>query len=543
MSVGGKYVTAYTGGSSISGFKNVGNIAVDINPGSGDYSLGNFIGGIMSSYDSTGYVIITDTTTAGVVGRPTGNNTGTVSQANTPTFWVSPTKDDTGFLFLVNRLPARSGQTPFYSSDDASFWLNENGYWTSYPIVAGVWYLDGVSKYAKLLNGATYNENTYTYTLDGINDYAEIVNHGTITPTQITLEVWVNPTDLSYYNHILRLESGLPTYMLVFQPEHGNCIAFGVKTTVGYVEFDVTIDPNDYLNKWTHLVATYESGTMSVYSNGVLIGTTSSQTGDILYDSTNSLLIGSYVAQDGYFYKHEIGRPAIYTTVLNASQVLSNYNTYKPLFSTVLSLDAGNPASYPGTGTVWTDTVGGKIFNLINGPGYDPNNGGKFYFSAAGGQYAICDTSLPSLSNWTIGVWHYYTGNQTGSFPCIVTETYVGGNLNYSLGNNTGNLSSGFFNGGWQTTSTYLLTPGNWYYIVGTYDGNTNKLYVNNTLVASSNYNYSPLTSGAGIRLMERWDSNDYWDGYLATVDIYDEALDSTKVTSIWNSTKSRFGL
>jgi hypothetical protein len=42
---------------------------------------------------------------------------------------------------------------------------------------------------------------------------------------------------------------------------------------------------------------------------------------------------------------------------------------------------------------------------------------------------------------------------------------------------------------------------------------------------------------------MRRWDNMEFWGGYLAKVDIYDEALDSTKITSIWNSTKSRFGL
>jgi hypothetical protein len=208
MSVGGKYVTAYTGGYGISGFRNVGNIAVDTNPGSGDYSLGNFIGGVMSSYDSTGYIIITDTSTAGVVGRTTGNNTGPTSQANTPTFWVSPTKDDAGFLFLVNRLPARSGQEPFTEGLLAATWLRTNGYWTTY-----------------------------------------------VTP--------------------------------------------------------------------------------------------------------------------------------------------------------VLSLDAGNTASYPGSGSTWTDLIGGLTFNLVNNPTYSSSNGGRIQFNPSSGQYAQSSTSLSSLNQWSVGVWHY----------------------------------------------------------------------------------------------------------------------------------------
>jgi hypothetical protein len=232
-----------------------------------------------------------------------------------------------------------------------------------------------------------------------------------------------------------------------------------------------------------------------------------------------------------------------YDNAPDASTGLTTNGYWNSYLIPILSLDAGNPLSYPGTGTVWTDIIGGKTFNLVNGPGYDPSNGGKFYFYAPGGQYAICNTSLPSLSTWTVGVWHYYTGSETGSAPCIVTETFVGGGINYSLGKNNGPFSVGFFNGGWQVTDGYSLTPNNWYFIVGTYDGSTINLYVNNTLVDSTNYVGTPTSSGSGIRLMERWDLSDYWDGYLSIVNIYDKALNPSQITSYWNSTRSRFGL
>jgi hypothetical protein len=215
------------------------------------------------------------------------------------------------------------------------------------------------------------------------------------------------------------------------------------------------------------------------------------------------------------------------------------WNSYSTLTSPVLSLDA---ADYSGSGP-WIDSIGGKSFTLTNSPTWSSSNGGYFNFVSSSSQYAICNTSLPSMSTWTVGVWHYYTGTETGSAPCIVTETFIGGGINYSLGKNNGGFSSGFFNGGWRTTDGYSLTPNNWYYIVGTYDGSTIKLYVNNTLVDSTNYTGTPTTSGAGIRLMERWDLSDYWGGRLAIVDIFDTALDQTEITTIWNSTKTRFGL
>jgi hypothetical protein len=231
-----------------------------------------------------------------------------------------------------------------------------------------------------------------------------------------------------------------------------------------------------------------------------------------------------------------------FTSATGANSWLTDngyWNSYSALTSPILSLDA---ADYSGSGP-WVDSIGGKSFTLTNSPTWSSSNGGYFNFVSSSSQYAICNTSLSSMSNWTVGVWHYYTGSETGSAPCIVTETFIGGGINYSLGKNNGPFSSGFFDGGWRVTDGYSLTPNNWYYIVGTYDGTTNKLYVNNTLVESNNYTGTPTSSGAGIRLMERWDLADYWDGRLAIVDIFNSALSDSEITSRWNATKSRFGL
>jgi len=237
-----------------------------------------------------------------------------------------------------------------------------------------------------------------------------------------------------------------------------------------------------------------------------------------------------------------------FTTAESASIWLTNNGYWSSYVTPSLYLDAGNVSSYPGSGSVWRDLVAGREFNLLNGPTYGPLAGGIINFNASSGQYAECTSSLPDLGNWSVAVWHYYTGNINSSeSPCIVTEYYVGGAINYSLGSlgdNSPYLQSGFWNAGWNTTPAgYTLTPNNWYLIVGTYDGSAVKLYVNNSLVASSNTTTTSLSSNAGIRLMRRWDAGQYWDGLLATVGIYNKALTSGQISNIWNSTKSRFGL
>jgi hypothetical protein len=217
------------------------------------------------------------------------------------------------------------------------------------------------------------------------------------------------------------------------------------------------------------------------------------------------------------------------------------WTSYLPFPSSVLSLDA---ADY--TSGAWIDSVGGKSFTLYNSPTWSSSNGGYFSFNAASAQHAICSSSLPNLNTWSVAVWHYYTGINTGAAPCIVTETFPGNtsNINYSLGNNNTPLSSGFFDGDWRTTSLAgELQQNNWYYIVGTYDGATLKAYVNDSLISSVSYTGTPISSQGGIRLMRRWDLADYWGGRLAKVDIYDEAIGSSQISSIFNTTKSRFGL
>ena len=238
-----------------------------------------------------------------------------------------------------------------------------------------------------------------------------------------------------------------------------------------------------------------------------------------------------------------------FSSATDASVWLTNNGYWNSYPAPVLYLDAGNTASYPGSGTTWTDLIGGKQFNLLNGPGYDPGNGGKIYFYAPGGQYAECNTSLPTLNIWSVGVWHYYTGANVGPSPCIVTEVYPGtnGTINYALGtlnDDSPLLKVGFFTAGWnETTTPYTLTANTWNYIVGTYDGNTIKLYVNNTLIATTNTNTLSYSSNGGIRLMRRWDNGEYWDGYLSTVGIYNKSLTPGQISGIYNTTKSRYGL
>jgi hypothetical protein len=221
-----------------------------------------------------------------------------------------------------------------------------------------------------------------------------------------------------------------------------------------------------------------------------------------------------------------------------------------PLTNQVLSLDAGNPASYPGTGTVWTDTIGSMAFDLINGPTYNSGNGGYIQFTPSSGQYARSYSNLGTLAAWSIEAWHYYDGTNTSSGPNIFTEyQYGGGTINLGLGWGNGSgadneLQAWWYGPGFQGTPSYSLTPGAWYQIVGTFDGTTLNLYVNNTLVRTA---VAPPGGAAnpaiGYGLMTRWDPGGLWGGRLAIVNVYNSALSGAEVTQNFNFYRARFGL
>lgn len=209
-----------------------------------------------------------------------------------------------------------------------------------------------------------------------------------------------------------------------------------------------------------------------------------------------------------------------------------------------LHLDAGNPASYPGSGTTWTDTVSSIPFTLYGSPTYSASNGGYLSFVPGSSQYAQSSAGPGLLSIWTVETWHYYTGTNGGGNPCLLSERFTAGQINYCMGSIDGNFQTGFFNGGWHLTPVYTLTPGNWYHIVGSYDGTDVKLYLNGALVETTNAPGQTVgASNSGTNLMRRWDNEDYWGGGLAIVRIYDADLGLAGVTQNYTANRSRFGL
>ena len=219
----------------------------------------------------------------------------------------------------------------------------------------------------------------------------------------------------------------------------------------------------------------------------------------------------------------------------------------------VLNLDAGNAASYPGSGTTWTDTVGSKVFTLFNGPTYNSANGGYINFVAASSQYGFATSFGSALTQYTVEVWHLFNGTLTGAAPVLFGEgraTYS----NFMMGTTGGRVSplkiqGGFWNGAWQQGTTdpgdYYQPSNGWHQFVNTYDGSEIKFYANNTLrLTKTPSDFTIARSGLGLNIMRRQDAaNNHWGGGVSIVRVYDTALSAADITQNWDANRGRYGL
>ena len=211
-------------------------------------------------------------------------------------------------------------------------------------------------------------------------------------------------------------------------------------------------------------------------------------------------------------------------------------------------LDAGRPGSYSGTGTTWTDLTGGNDATLVNTPTYSTTYGGELTFSKASFEHATL-TNLGNLSTWTVEAWVKFDSAPQTGVNAIVTNQYDGlSNVNFALGSIdplSNQIKTGFFNGAWRMSSGVTVATGQWYHLVGTYDGSTIKLYNNSVSVGSTSYAATP-TSGGEVRIARRWDAsgtdaNNFVDGMIPVVRIYNRALDSLEVLQNFNVHRSRY--
>jgi hypothetical protein len=232
-----------------------------------------------------------------------------------------------------------------------------------------------------------------------------------------------------------------------------------------------------------------------------------------------------------------------YKVTDTSSPAQGDRNTY----GLVVSLDAGNSASYPGSGTTWTDLSGnGNNGTLTNAVGYSASNSGTLTFDGVDDWVNV--GNLGSFYNQgTIAFWmnasvvenwrNPFTTKYNGVNSCIRFEENSSGTFGMLIGDDSGNYGgANYLNSG--------LTANTWYHVVLVWDkvSNNAKGYLNGVGKFNQSQTLWPTTLPA-IAVGNGFSSDRYWLGRISAVSIYNRVLSIDEVQQNFNNLKGRYGL
>ncbi len=229
----------------------------------------------------------------------------------------------------------------------------------------------------------------------------------------------------------------------------------------------------------------------------------------------------------------------------------------------VLNLDAGNSASYAGSGTAWTDLSGfGNNGTLVNGPTYSSADGGSIVFDGVNDFAITTQASSPTLnltSQITLETWIMSTAlasslhadginskgfssdNNSGVYETLLVPF---NSVNYPLFRLRIGSSTPVYN-----PTNIPINLNQIYQFTSTYDGSTMRIYINGIesgpgLAQTGNIEANAQQLTTGVRFCLRGGGADsFFSGRIYINKIYNRALSASEILQNFNDTKSRYGL
>jgi hypothetical protein len=561
-----------TRGFELGIFKN-GSVAQGFNfPLSSNYRWWNGIDVL-----ATQYLIYTDKYTMG-----SSNLADTI-----PVAWSTPDLTDQSLINLINTLPPRVGLPSFTSLQPALDWLQgtndfylvKNGYdnivtsniqlsydagfYNSYNGTGtSVIDLSGNNRTGTLTNGPTFNSSgVASFDFAGTDDYISVSNFMGNTST-FSVSHWI------YLNDTQSVRTIFSNYST-----SGNGWVTGIRDDISnvfkfYLGSSHLYSNTTLLNNtWYHVAVTYNNGNPKIYINGVLDASSSDT---IVFGSS---WFGNDIGRLGngsQYFNGKITALQVYTSALTAQQILQNYNAQKGRFGLptnvtnglVAQLEAGNPSSYPGSGTIWYDISGnGNDFTLFNGASYDSTTKSMVFDGSDDYARSTNFIDLSSASGVTVQtiskqdntniymLWEHTPdwNSNSGGFGSAVNSNGGSVSVNEFHANwnnqaarnfvNTAPSSSTFFSHTHRLIKNNQLGLQDWIntdlqtFVGPSYPTGTSTLGNNNGF--ANNYTYLASRAGSAILL----------DGNIGVFLMYNRALSQPEIVQNYEYYRSLYGL
>jgi hypothetical protein len=303
------------------------------------------------------------------------------------------------------------------------------------------------------------------------------------------------------------------------------------------------------IDQWNHVAVVRHNSQITMYLNGQSIGSSAFDvyfTGDPLAVGISSLGAHPF---SGHIDDVRITKGVARYTA-NFTPPTETHPTTGPseIVSTDLQLhlDAGDPASYSGTGTTWYDLSGnGYNGTLVDGVDFDNANGGSLVFDASNDY-----VSLPKIITTTdFTVCQFIRQNSDTTDEGWTFEQYDGGAGRLTIGTQKLNSTQffRFFIGGVPIYTSTVINSGQIYFITCSRSGSTAKIYINGILDATTSMSsvaISNTTCVIGGSKAENPGKGQYeFIGNIYNTTVYNKALTDAEVLQNFHAAKDRFGL
>ncbi len=308
------------------------------------------------------------------------------------------------------------------------------------------------------------------------------------------------------------------------------------------------------LNKWANLSVVRNGTNLSLYRDGIFQNSTTLP----LNYNIQSAYANDYALR--YFTSNgpldgNISTIKYYNRALTQQEILQNYNATKKRFvnplppvrnGLVLELDAGQRASYPGTGNTWYDLSGNSLNGaLTNGPTFAGLGAtSSIVFDRTNDYILVGDSSLlSSFTGMTLEIIVKYTST---------TDQIFAQKWNYTLGNDGYTLeilSSQIVGACYSAGSSYLAVSisnypaNNIYHITFTLNGSTQTLYINGVSVATNSGGSVPITAGRNLMIGQRSSAGTYFGGNNYLTKFYNRGLSAYEIKQNFDFYRTRYNI
>lgn len=223
----------------------------------------------------------------------------------------------------------------------------------------------------------------------------------------------------------------------------------------------------------------------------------------------------------------------------------------------VMNLDAGDTASYPGTGTTWTDLTGNnRNGTLMNGTSYSSANGGALVFDGINDDVRIANLApiLNAVANFSLDMWFKVPTPSSAAFNSLFSygwsSYYSADILLYVTSNKIGIQVNNGADGSGECSYTSTGFSNVQVVYNGALAGNSNrmKIYINGVeQTLTYGYTVPSITStvAGGQNSIGAYSTpgyNNFLNGNVSIARLYNRSITSTEVAANYNALKSRYG-